>query len=310
MYRMPDWLERNRVTTTPTRRRILLLCAAVFLIGAVIAYRNLPPAIRLERPVLLLILGLFLVPATVTLNAARFELSARLLGRSVGFITALRVSVASTAANLLPLPGAMLVRIEGLKQAGESYRAAFLSNTIIAGAWIAVTSTAAGFIQLLAGTRAVGIALSVAGIAAFAGCTALVIARVEPARRLPLGLAILGTETLALSVASARLFLVLQALGVAVSLMQVVILTLAAVAASAVGVFPGGIGLRELIAAGIAPLADLPASLGYLSAALDRVVGLVVLVPLTLLVVGGPARGSKAASPEEVGPREPDRGQP
>jgi hypothetical protein len=304
MYVMPGWLERIRVKITPAGRRILLLCAAaVFLIGAVIAYRNLPPGTRLERPVLLLILGLFLVPAMVALNAARFELSARLLGRSVGFMTALRVSVASSAANLLPLPGGMLVRIEGLKQAGESYRAAFFSNAIIAAAWIAVTSMAAGFIQLLAGTRAVGIGLTVVGIAAFAVSTGLVISRVAPARRLPLGLAILGVETLVLLVASVRFFLVLQALGVAVNLTQVVILTLAVVAASAVGVFPGGIGLQEMIAAGIAPLADLPASLGYLSAALDRVVGLVVLVPLTLFVVGGLTRGSKPDGPEASGSR-------
>jgi len=162
---------------------------------------------------------------------------------------------------------------------------------------------AAGFIQLLAGTRAVGIALTVVGIAAFAVSTGLVISRVAPARRLPLGLAILGVETLVLLVASVRFFLVLQALCVAVSLTQVVILTLAVVAASAVGVFPGGIGLQEMIAAGIAPLADLPASLGYLSAALDRVVGLVVLVSLTLFVVGGPTRGSKPDGPEASGSR-------
>lgn len=304
-------LERRRASITPGRRRLLLLCAAaVFLVGAVIAYRHLPQDVHLVRWELLLLLGLLLVPATVALNAARFELAARLLGRSTDIVTALRVSVVATAANLLPLPGAILVRVEGLKQLGEDYRSAFLSTGIVSAASVAVPSSLAGLVQMAAGQRTVGTALIAVGIAALALSIALMIARVEPGRRVCLGLAILGVETLVVLVASARLLLVLRALGVEIGLTQVVVLTLAAVAAAAVGFFPGGIGLREMIAAGIAPLAALPASLGYLSAALDRVVGLLVLVPVTLLLVGGPARRATAAAPEQAKPGEPDRGSP
>ena len=79
-----------------------------------------------------------------------------------------------------------------------------------------------------------------------------------------------------------------------------------AIAASAVGFLPGGIGLREVIAAGLAPLVGLPASLGYLSAALDRVVGLTVLVPVTLLLVGGSASHANTAVRGETAARKPE----
>jgi hypothetical protein len=301
------WLGRKRVSITPrTRQFLLLFAAAVFLVGAIIAYRHLPEGARLERWEFLVALALLMVPSTVILNAARFEIAARLLGRSVGFITSLRVSVAATAANLLPLPGAMLVRIEGLKQIGEDYRSAFLSNGIVAGAWVAVSSTLAGVVQLTAGHRAVGTVVTAVGIAAFAACWMLMVARVEPARRVPLALAILAIETLGVLVASLRLFLVLKALGVAVGFSQVVVLTLAAIAASAVGFLPGGIGLREVVAAGLAPLVGLPASLGYLSAALDRVVGLTILVPISLLLLGGSAGHTDTAARRETGTRKPE----
>jgi uncharacterized membrane protein YbhN (UPF0104 family) len=58
---------------------------------------------------------------------------------------------------------------------------------------------------------------------------------------------------------------------------------------------PGGFGLRELIAALLAPLVGLPASAGFAATAINRVIGIVVLAPVTAALALGWQPGSKRA---------------
>ncbi len=48
--------------------------------------------------------------------------------------------------------------------------------------------------------------------------------------------------------------------------------------------FPGGLGLRELLSASLGPLIGLSATVGFLAAALDRLVDVVVYGPLAIAV--------------------------
>ena len=57
--------------------------------------------------------------------------------------------------------------------------------------------------------------------------------------------------------------------------------------AAAAGILPGGFGLRELIAAALAPLVGLPASAGFAATAINRVMGIVVLAPITAALALG-----------------------
>ena len=75
------------------------------------------------------------------------------------------------------------------------------------------------------------------------------------------------------------------ALGVEVSGGQALALTVSGAIASAAGIFPAGLGLREAMSAGVAALVDLPASVGFVAASIDRVLGLVVLGIATLALL-------------------------
>jgi uncharacterized membrane protein YbhN (UPF0104 family) len=56
------------------------------------------------------------------------------------------------------------------------------------------------------------------------------------------------------------------------------------VVGSAVSIVPAGLGIRELVSAGLAPVIGIEASAGFLSAAVSRVLEVVVLVPLALVL--------------------------
>ena len=65
----------------------------------------------------------------------------------------------------------------------------------------------------------------------------------------------------------ARSYLILRALDVEPSLLQVTALATAAIAAVLVGFFPGGLGLSEVLSGAISPLVGLPVTIGVLTTA-------------------------------------------
>lgn len=272
---------------TTTGRLIMGLASAGFLVGLIAAWRALPEGVRFHRYEYLAILALVLVPATVFLNAARYDNSARILGQRVGLSQAWRISILASAANLLPLPGAALVRIAGLKSLGQSVGAAAASTGVVAGVWASVTGLVSGIWQLRAGSRELGVLFVLGGVAA--GVVSLVLmSRAKPrGSRLAIACRLIVVEVMVVFVAAMRIYLVSLAIGASASFSQAIALIVAGVLASAVGMLPGGLGLREALSATIAVGVGLPASVGFVVAAVDRLTGIVVLFPLSLMLLPG-----------------------
>lgn len=96
------------------------------------------------------------------------------------------------------------------------------------------------------------------------------------------------------TVAGLRFFFVLVAFGFDVSIGQALALATSGILATAVGIVPGGLGLRELLAGAFAPLVALSASVGVLAAIVNRIAGMVGLMAVSavLTVVSRAERSS------------------
>jgi uncharacterized membrane protein YbhN (UPF0104 family) len=279
-------LGRRRGRPAPGLERLLLpIAVAVFVAATVVAFRNLPHVEGGVRWWLLALSGLVGVPLTVLLNAREYELSARVLGHRVPFLESARVSLIASAANQLPVPGSVLVRVRALRRLGSSYGKAGSSTAIVGLAWIAITGILAGAFQLSASRWGFGAALITIGLAVLMLSFGLMAPQVRiRSDRWALMRQIALVEAALVVVLAVRFSLALRALGFDVSASQAVALTISVVVASALGIFPGGLGIRELLAAGIGPLVGLPASVGLAATAVDRLTALVVLV-LTSVVL-------------------------
>ena len=89
------------------------------------------------------------------------------------------------------------------------------------------------------------------------------------------------------------------ALGVSVSPTQALALSVAGALAVAIGFFPGGLGLREALIAGLSPLIGLEFDIGVLIGSVDRLVWLTFLaLASTALVLRG--SGSSESSVSEA----------
>ncbi|MGI8574510.1 MAG: hypothetical protein ACR2MA_04030 [Egibacteraceae bacterium] len=277
------------------RRALMVVASFAFVLGGFWFARRLqldPDDVAWPLIGVAALLG---VPLTALVNAWEYRVSATLVGQRVPLGEALRISVLGTAANLLPLPGSTLVRIRALRQRGTGYRAAAVVTAALGLVWIGV---AAGLVSLLLLLTGGGIAVAaIFGLGALGGLGlgALLLRR---SSSVPLSLvrAVL-VELAIVAVSALRLALILAALRSEAVLGGAVVLTLSAALAAAAGIFPGGLGLRELVSALLAPVVGLSPAFGFVASALNRVLGILVHAPLAAwLAAHDPDRPDRARS--------------
>ncbi|NRD90097.1 hypothetical protein C8024_12465 [Sphingopyxis sp. BSNA05] len=121
-------------------RQVVLLVAVFALVaGIYFSFRSQPDLFRDARLLPIVILALFAVPVTIYFNALEFVLSGRLLGYKVGLKSAAETSVIGGVANMLPLPGGVLVRVAALKAEGASVAKSTSVIAFVAFIWAAIS---------------------------------------------------------------------------------------------------------------------------------------------------------------------------
>jgi uncharacterized membrane protein YbhN (UPF0104 family) len=277
---------------------LLAVAAVVFVVGGWYAFRSLDLAFEDVRWVPLVIAAVVGVPLSLLANTLEYMVSARMLQHRVALLPAVQLTTMSTAANLLPIPGAFLVRVQGLRALGSRYDKAAASTAVIGLAWIGVsTSLAAVFLAVYDSWLAAS-AFGVVAVSLLLGAYAW-LKRTLPVRgeRRRIAVVAVAVELFAVGVDAGRLVLVLVGLGVDASLGQTLVLAVSSSLAAAAGILPGGFGLRELIAALLAPLVGLSASAAFASTALNRVLGMVVMAPITAALALRPRPGTTRTAP-------------
>lgn len=292
-----------------TRRRLGLVALLVFLVATGIAVGHLPQVSLSGEWISLLVP---LVVVTVALNAFEFHLVARLSGVRVGARRAVEVTILSRAANLLPLPGGAVVRAHDLASDGGGWSAPTRALVATAVASLGVSLAAAAAAVGLIGRSLVAGLLALAA----AGATGLVLLLVPTPRERTgrWALALLALRAVFVLVAGLRFFVVCRALGLYVPLVTALAFSLASSVASAVGVFPDGLGIREMVAGAVAPLVGVEVAVGVSVTALDRVVSFVLVAAVAGVLSLSSSRESGSGHSEglgtgpTLGPKEPGSG--
>ena len=282
-------VDRGRALATGERKRsknpwVLVAALVLFLGSGIFAFKELPSIDSPPRWWMLVLAGAVGVPAIAVLNSLEYRMMGKLVGHRVGCWDAMRVTIVASAANLLPIPGAAVVRMEGLRRGGARVSHAFNATVVIGLAWLGTTAVIAGGVQVIARPW-FALAFVASGIALLAGAWGLTVR----ARGMVYATQTLGrlvvVETGFVLVHGSKLFLTAHALHLRCSPAQAISLTAAAVVASAAGLLPGGLGLREALAAALAPAIGMPAAVGLVITAVDRVVSLIALTILAVIVL-------------------------
>lgn len=253
-----------------------------FVIGAVAAVLSTDVTWSELRPVWLAATGLLSLPVIV-LTATEYRAIGRIVGQRVAMRPALDVSVVAGAANLLPLPGGVVMRAQSLRKSGVPRRKTFAAQLALAFTWLAVSALASA--PLLAPNEpSAARVFALVGIGAAAAAVAVFV-WLKPAQGIGKSLLIAASvEVLFVASAATRIAAAIASLGLTPTLTQAVVLTAATVLSAFVIVLPAGLGVREFLAAGIAPLVGLSPATGFLVATIVRIVSMAVFGLLAGLV--------------------------
>ncbi len=268
-------LEARRRGGSPAAQRALFAVAAVvFVVLTGLAVRDLPPIDGGIRWWVVVPLAAVTVLGT-SFNGGEVWLGARLHGTRVPPSAAFTISALSTAANLLPIPGAALVKVGALRRHGIATRDAVRATAGLGVVWVGLGVGLAAALQwsnrpgAAAAGAAGGLVLVALGLVGLGRATV---------RQRVLAVAL---EAGSVACACGRVALILVMIDQPVDAAGAAALAAAGIVASAAGLFPGGLGLRELLSGLTAGLVGLERSVGVVVAALDRLTTVAVLSVVT-----------------------------
>src|SRR5689334_2214766 len=132
----PSFLARILAARDRPRSPWLLIFAvALFVVFTVVAIRALPP-IGNPRWELIIVAGLVCVPVITALNAFEYRAMAHFADHHPPALEILQVSIMGSAANLLPVPGAVVVRLANLHKGGVRVTRGLNLTAIIGLTWV------------------------------------------------------------------------------------------------------------------------------------------------------------------------------
>lgn len=274
--RLRDWLACHRARIKPVLMTlaVLLFCGGLFL-----SLRATPEFLDTVRIRPLILITLCLVPCVLFICALDFQMLARLCGVKAPLLSALEVIIYTHAANMLPIPGSITVRLAALKARGVALQRSggvMLLFTLLwcsaafcySAAWLAFQAP----MMIAAPFAATGFALLVFCVVA-----------ISRFRLDPKAMALVGGLRFSLVAFDALILLVaVHAVGGEAAYQQTAILVVSSCVASIV---PAGIGVRETVIAMLAPFAGIDPATGFLAGAAARFSAMAFLAVASVFIM-------------------------
>ena len=259
---MADW---KRVGV---RHRSIFLVggAIVFVLGLAWSVSALEiSAAQLQWRYLPLAIGA--VALGVVVNAAEQWFAAKALRIEYSFGRGMQVSCWATLANILPVPGALLVRSASFARAGVKAQ----DNALVLAAGAAVWIFLAAAMVLFAAMPT----LPVAGLSAILVVAAVAVSIWLGIRFVPAAAAaLLLTRIALLALTVIRLYAFIAWIGGGAAIRDAAVYAGASLVGQVVGIIPGGIGVVEAAGAGLALVIDGTPAEAFLALSLSRAFGL------------------------------------
>lgn len=221
------------------------------------------------EPAYVALVALVLIPLGMAVAAVNLQLMGRVVGTRIVFRTAFAATVYGRIAEVLPIPGAAMVRGAALIHSGAS-----MGKTVTILVWSSLLSLA--MVGLCASVPLIA-ALPILGWMLAAGSAlATLVAGAWLMSRSNAGLlgAMIAVRVVNIALSVLRFWACFAAIGFTLPLVTSALFVVAGSVTTYIGVVPGGLGISEGLSAGLALLVDVQASAAFLAAAVNRLLGL------------------------------------
>ncbi|WP_260483666.1 hypothetical protein [Sphingomicrobium flavum] len=252
----------------------------LFVGGIYLSLRATPDILaRLEFApfILLILIG---APIHTLLNGYVLKQSAQFAGKHMPMRNAVELTLMGSAANLLPIPGAILSKIGGLKAHGVEGAKIAKVLVLTALIWGALSFLWAGGAAILLDAPLVGaIFLAIAGAM---GLVTLLLHRGGEGRR-PL-LNITAVRLLNLPLDAVRFIVLMAIAGVSLNFVEASIFSISGFVATSSMIFPAGLGIYEATVALLSQLVSVEPAVAFLVAVIGRIAYLCGLTLTAILL--------------------------
>lgn len=275
-----EWLVAK--SKQPKVQRLALVAASCFFCIALywaVSERPLTWDMVLSGQLYILLFAL--IPGMIVLNGLELKYASSLIGVTVRYLKALKISVVASAANMLPLPGGPLVRIGSVVSEGKGVKKGFLSVIVPAFFWLGLSLLAAAAAGAIVGQTLIAITMLLAGLLALATGWRLG-GRQGTSKQTKAILMIVKAVGVAAEVLAMKF--AFELIGVEVGLSQVIFISASSAIAAVTMIFPAGLGIREALAAGLGVAVGVPVAASILAASIVRLASIAVLVPTGLVL--------------------------
>ncbi len=270
---------QTRLKRPSVQRLVFLIAALVFVAGVIVSYSYRPDLFSTLSINYVLFLSLVLAPLLIVFGALIFQITCRVGNIKIQFIDAIKISVLSSAANYLPLPAGLALRVAAMMNKGVPLKNSAFANIATALVWFGMT-----FIH--ASIWAASIASPIWLFLAFVGALCLFsgIAIIWSISHRISDIILMMIVGFGAAVVYAVGFWVsLTALGFDGAFSQAVVISVAGVIGAAVSFVPSGLGVRELAAATIALWVASDPALGFMASAVLQLTLIIPLIAIALL---------------------------
>ena len=268
---LSEQVAKIRTVGSRWRLPLTLGAAAVFIIGLGMSARYLDLNWSQVSIAPILLILLCLGPLGLVLAAISLQLSARAVGRRIGFRDALAASAIGRISEILPVPGGAMVRGAALVRSGAGLGESTWIVTLTAFLTLSM-ATALGSVPFMATGSPVGYIVLIAGGGGTLVSILWIVRRAGAA--VAAAMVVLRLGNLVLGVA--RVSAAFAAIGLALGPVDAALFVICATLGTSVAIVPAGLGVAEVIAAALALLVQVPPAGAFLAVALNRVVGLVM----------------------------------
>ncbi len=270
------WVSHHREGLRPF---LMMAAIALFCTGLFISLRAYPAILQQLQFGPLAVLLVAVLPLGLVINAIDFQILARLSDVKVSIWQSLVTIIYTRAANMLPIPGSIFVRMAVLKSSGAKFRKSGALMFLFTAIWGGIGFCFSSFWLLIYGAQFFAVVFAAIGVGILTVCLVTIKYKNLDGRKFlavaSLRFAIIVIEAFALMVA-------FHAIGADANYQQTAILVVASFIAS---VIPAGIGVRETLIAVLSPIAGIDPAIGFLAAATIRIVGVTFLIICSVFVL-------------------------
>lgn len=262
------------------RHRIAIFSLALigFIIGLIFTGASLNLSLDTIVSLPLLLVLCVTQPLLIFLNSLELKLCGQAVQVKLSLAESIFVSCSATLANILPLPGGLIVRGGALTQRGAALGR--VSKVLLAAAlmWAAVALTVSGAV-LVQGSGAVLIAI---GGLTFIIALMAYVSRMSDVRT---AVGFLVVRSLMVALLAVQLKLCFAALNSTITLRGASVYVVSGIAGAVVSVVPAGLGITETFGALLAKLDEASPALAFIVLSLNRFIGL-TLATVSIMIFG------------------------